>query len=67
MNGELLRAGYARLCRGTTQRARAGIDALRPALDEARVARRGLFEYGDAADSDEEDGARMGRRGGGGR
>jgi staphylococcal nuclease domain-containing protein 1 len=63
VNGELLRAGLARLVRGTTPRARAAVDALRPQLDEARAARRNLYEYGDPADSDDEDAA----RGGGGR
>jgi endonuclease YncB( thermonuclease family) len=65
VNGELLRAGLARLARGSTPRARAAAEALRPQLDEARAARRGMFEYGDPDDSDDEAAPRFGRGKGG--
>jgi endonuclease YncB( thermonuclease family) len=61
VNGELLRSGLARLARGGTRRARDAIEALRPQLDEARAARRGMFEYGDPDDSEDEGEPRLGR------
>jgi staphylococcal nuclease domain-containing protein 1 len=49
ISARMLRAGLARLS-GKTQAA----TVLRPHMEEARAARRGIFEFGDPDDSDDE-------------